>query len=85
MALQLDEQLRRHDDLGAPRQGPAELSLTPLPAEELSKIESRVADPDFWKDQAGAQKLPNAAGAGGGSRSQRDALRRRAEDLGRPR
>ena len=27
------------------------------PAEELAKIEQKVADPDFWKDQAGAQKL----------------------------
>ena len=27
------------------------------PADELARIEERVADPDFWKDQAGAQKL----------------------------
>jgi peptide chain release factor 2 len=27
------------------------------PAEELTRIEARVSEPDFWKDQAGAQKL----------------------------
>jgi hypothetical protein len=27
------------------------------PADELARIEQRVGEPDFWKDQAGAQKL----------------------------
>jgi peptide chain release factor 2 len=27
------------------------------PAEELARIEQKVSEPDFWKDQAGAQKL----------------------------
>ena len=27
------------------------------PAEELARIEQKVAEPDFWKDQANAQKL----------------------------
>jgi peptide chain release factor 2 len=27
------------------------------PADELARIEERVADPDFWKDQAAAQRL----------------------------
>ena len=58
MALQLDEQLRRHRRSGAPRQRPAELSLTPpSPPTNSPSIEARVADPDFWKDQAAAQKL----------------------------
>ncbi len=51
------------------------------PAEELSKIESRVADPDFWKDQAGAQKLLQRRRRLEEDRDLSDALRRRAEDL----
>ena len=51
------------------------------PAEELSKIESRVADPDFWKDQAAAQKLLQRRRRLEEDRDLSDALRRRAEDL----
>src|SRR6476619_65130 len=51
------------------------------PAEELSKIESRVADPDFWKDQAGAQKLLQRRRRLEEDRDLSDGLKRRADDL----
>jgi peptide chain release factor 2 len=51
------------------------------PAEELSKIEARVADPDFWKDQAAAQKLLQRRRRLEDDRDLSDALRRRVDDL----
>src|SRR6476619_7518202 len=51
------------------------------PAEELSKIESRVADPDFWKDQAGAQKLLQRRRRLEEDRDLSGGLKRRADDL----
>ncbi|MGB2717891.1 MAG: peptide chain release factor 2 [Vicinamibacterales bacterium] len=57
MSLHLDEQLRRHQDL-ARRAADLRSHLDAAnPADELARIEERVAAPDFWKDQANAQKL----------------------------
>ncbi|MEO7273884.1 MAG: peptide chain release factor 2 [Vicinamibacterales bacterium] len=57
MALQLDEQLRRHDDLARRANDLRSYLDAAKPADELALIEARVSDPDFWKDQASAQKL----------------------------
>jgi peptide chain release factor 2 len=51
------------------------------PAEELSKIESRVAEPDFWKDQAAAQKLLQRRRRLEEDRDLSDGLKRRVDDL----
>jgi peptide chain release factor 2 len=51
------------------------------PAEELAQIEQRVSEPDFWKDQATAQKLLQRRRRLEDDRDLSDSLRRRAEDL----
>jgi peptide chain release factor 2 len=51
------------------------------PAEELATIEARAGDPDFWKDQAGAQKLLQRRRRLEEDRDLSDALKRRVEDL----
>ena len=51
------------------------------PAEELSTIEQRVSQPDFWKDQAGAQKLLQRRRRLEEDRDLSQSLRTRAEDL----
>jgi peptide chain release factor 2 len=51
------------------------------PAQELATIEQRVSDPDFWKDQAGAQKLLQRRRRLEEDRDLSDSLRRRVEDL----
>jgi len=51
------------------------------PAEELSSIEQRVSAPDFWKDQAGAQKLLQRRRRLEEDRDLSESLRTRAEDL----
>jgi peptide chain release factor 2 len=51
------------------------------PSDELSKIEERVASPDFWKDQAAAQKILQRRRRLEDDRNLSDALRRRVEDL----
>jgi peptide chain release factor 2 len=52
------------------------------PADELAKIEQRVAEPDFWKDQAAAQKLLQRRRRLDDDRSLSDSLARRTADLG---
>jgi peptide chain release factor 2 len=54
---------------------------TPRTAEELSTIEQRVSDPDFWKDQASAQKLLQRRRRLEEDRDLSESLRRRADDL----
>jgi peptide chain release factor 2 len=51
------------------------------PTDELSKIEERVASPDFWKDQAAAQKILQRRRRLEDDRNLSDALRRRVDDL----
>ena len=51
------------------------------PADELTKIEARIAEPDFWKDQAGAQKLLQRRRRLEEDRDLSEALRRRGDDL----
>jgi peptide chain release factor 2 len=51
------------------------------PADELSKIEQRVADPDFWKDQAAAQKVMQRRRRLEDDQRLTDSLRRRGDDL----
>ena len=51
------------------------------PADELKKIEERVAAPDFWKDQAAAQKLLQRRRRIEEDRDLSESLRKRAEDL----
>ena len=50
-------------------------------AGELSTIEQRVAEPDFWKDQAAAQKLLQRRRRLEEDRDLSESLRRRADDL----
>ncbi|HXW05057.1 MAG TPA: peptide chain release factor 2 [Vicinamibacterales bacterium] len=81
MPIQLDEQLRRYEDL-AHRAGDLRSYLDAArPAEELSKIEARLSAPDFWKDQAAAQKLLQRRRRLEDDRDLSDALKRRVEDL----
>ncbi len=51
------------------------------PADELAKIEERVSQPDFWKDQAAAQKLLQRRRRLEDDQSLSESLRRRADDL----
>jgi peptide chain release factor 2 len=51
------------------------------PAQELENIEQRVSDPDFWKDQAAAQKLLQRRRRLEEDRDLSVSLRRRVEDL----
>ncbi|HTL44515.1 MAG TPA: peptide chain release factor 2 [Vicinamibacterales bacterium] len=51
------------------------------PADELTKIEQRVADPDFWKDQAAAQKLLQRRRRLEDDKSLSESLKRRVDDL----
>ena len=53
----------------------------PRHAEELTQIEQRVSDPDFWKDQATAQKLLQRRRRLEEDRDLSESLKRRAEDL----
>jgi peptide chain release factor 2 len=51
------------------------------PTEELASIEQRVSDPDFWKDQATAQKLLQRRRRLEEDLALSDSLKRRADDL----
>jgi peptide chain release factor 2 len=51
------------------------------PADELARIEERVSSPDFWKDQAAAQKLLQRRRRLEEDRDLSESLRRRTEDL----
>jgi peptide chain release factor 2 len=51
------------------------------PADELARIEERVAAPDFWKDQAAAQTLLQRRRRLEEDLSLGDSLRRRVDDL----
>jgi peptide chain release factor 2 len=51
------------------------------PADELKQIEDRVASPDFWKDQAAAQKLLQRRRRLEDDRDLSEQLRTRLEDL----
>ncbi len=51
------------------------------PAEELTRIETRVAEPDFWKDQSEAQRLLQRRRRLEEDVTLRESLARRAGDL----
>jgi peptide chain release factor 2 len=51
------------------------------PAEELSRIEQKASDPDFWKDQTGAQKLLQRRRRLEDDVAMSDSLKRRVDDL----
>jgi peptide chain release factor 2 len=51
------------------------------PAEELARIEQRVSAPDFWKDQASAQKLLQRRRRLEDDQNLSESLKRRADDL----
>jgi peptide chain release factor 2 len=51
------------------------------PAAELAQIEERVSSPDFWKDQASAQKLLQRRRRLEEDRELSDSLRRKLDDL----
>jgi peptide chain release factor 2 len=51
------------------------------PSDELARIEQRVSAPDFWKDQASAQKLLQRRRRLEDDQNLSDSLRRRVDDL----
>jgi peptide chain release factor 2 len=51
------------------------------PADELRKIEQKASDPDFWKDQAGAQKLLQRRRRLEDDVGMSESLKRRVDDL----
>jgi peptide chain release factor 2 len=51
------------------------------PADELAKIEERVAAPDFWKDQAAAQKILQRRRRLEEDRGLSESLKRKVDDL----
>ena len=51
------------------------------PADELAKIEERVSAPDFWKDQAAAQKILQRRRRLEEDRTLSDSLKRKVDDL----
>jgi peptide chain release factor 2 len=51
------------------------------PSDELTKIEQKTADPDFWKDQAAAQKILQRRKALEADVNLSQSLQRRADDL----
>jgi peptide chain release factor 2 len=53
----------------------------PRHAEELAQIEQRVSEPDFWKDQAGAQKLLQRRRRLEEDRDLSETIKRRGDDL----
>ncbi|NUR54209.1 MAG: peptide chain release factor 2 [Acidobacteria bacterium] len=79
--IQLDEQLRRYQDLAKRASDLRSYLDAARPAEELAKIEQRVADPDFWKDQAAAQKMMQRRRRLEDDQRLIDSLRRRGDDL----
>ncbi|MCA1562970.1 MAG: peptide chain release factor 2 [Acidobacteria bacterium] len=81
MAVQLDEQLRRYEDLARRAADLRSYLDAAHPSGELAQIEERAGAPDFWKDQAGAQKLLQRRRRLEEDRDLADSLRRRAEDL----
>ncbi|MEO5896722.1 MAG: peptide chain release factor 2 [Vicinamibacterales bacterium] len=81
MATSIDDQLRRYEDL-ARRAGDLRSYLDAArPAEELDRIEQRVADPDFWKDQEAAQKTLQRRRRLEEDRDLSASLKTRADDL----
>jgi len=51
------------------------------PSDELAKIEARVSDPDFWKDQSEAQRLLQRRRRLEEEIALADSLKRKADDL----
>ena len=51
------------------------------PADELAKIETRVSDPDFWKDQSAAQKILQRRRRLEEEVALAESLRRKSDDL----
>ncbi|MGH9308121.1 MAG: peptide chain release factor 2 [Vicinamibacterales bacterium] len=81
LSFTLEELLRRHEDLARRAAGlRSYLDVAPA-AEELKTIEERVASPDFWKDQAVAQKLLQRRRRLEEDRDLAESVRKRAEDL----
>ncbi|HET7697670.1 MAG TPA: peptide chain release factor 2 [Vicinamibacterales bacterium] len=79
--IHLDEQLRRYQDLAQRASDLRSYLDASRPADELARIEMRVADPDFWKDQASAQKLLQRRRRLEEDRNLSESLRRRVDDL----
>ncbi|MFB3852767.1 MAG: peptide chain release factor 2 [Vicinamibacterales bacterium] len=57
MALEIDELIRRHEELARRTSELRSYLEAARPADEISRLEVRIAEPDFWKDQAEAQKI----------------------------
>ncbi|HEV8315998.1 MAG TPA: peptide chain release factor 2 [Vicinamibacterales bacterium] len=82
MAVALDELVRRYEELtkrAADLRRYLDASHSPR---EVAELETRIAEPDFWKDQAEAQKILQRRRRIEEDASARDSLKRRAEDLG---
>ncbi|HET9368644.1 MAG TPA: peptide chain release factor 2 [Vicinamibacterales bacterium] len=80
--MTLDELIRQYQDLSSRasdlRRGLDEARL----ARELNDLDLRAAAPDFWKDQAAAQKVQQRRRRVENDRALAAALRKQADDLG---
>ncbi|MCH2277300.1 MAG: peptide chain release factor 2 [Vicinamibacterales bacterium] len=76
-----EEQLGRYQDLTR-RAGALRSYLDDVSSvDELAKLETQAASPDFWKDQAAAQRVLQRRRRLKDDRALLDSLRRRSEDL----
>ncbi|MGE5244627.1 MAG: peptide chain release factor 2 [Betaproteobacteria bacterium] len=77
----VDELMRRYQDLSK-RAGDLRSYLEAArPREELTRLEARAAAPDFWKDQAEAQKVLQRRRRLEQDRDLVDSLRQKSDDL----
>ncbi|MBA2258522.1 MAG: peptide chain release factor 2 [Acidobacteria bacterium] len=79
--INIDEQLRRYEDLVRRARDLRSYLDAARPADELAKIEQRVSDQDFWKDQEAAQKLLQKRRRLEDDRSLSESLQSRIDDL----
>ncbi|MBI4265752.1 MAG: peptide chain release factor 2 [Acidobacteria bacterium] len=82
MAVELDDLVRRYEDLDR-RAADLRRHLEGARLDEqLEEIERRVAAPDFWSSQAEAQKVMQRRRRLEEDRNLRESLQRRGDDLG---
>ncbi|MDQ3441152.1 MAG: peptide chain release factor 2 [Planctomycetota bacterium] len=79
--INIDEQLRRYEDLVRRARDLRSYLDAARPADELAKIEQRVSAQDFWKDQEAAQRLLQKRRRLEDDRSLSESLQSRIDDL----
>ncbi|HEX2343481.1 MAG TPA: peptide chain release factor 2 [Vicinamibacterales bacterium] len=81
MTIQLDDQVRRYEELVKRASDLGAIFDASKLEPELAAIEAKVSEPDFWKDQASAQKLLQRRRRLEEDRALAISLKRRADDL----